>query len=94
MSIRYVEKGGPVSGPVSVNVFDKALRHTIACEDASTTGSITITVIPVGMATAQAIENDTIDLTAPLPLYIEGTLETIVLTKSGGGTFSYSIVGE
>lgn len=92
MTIRYSEKGTDVTGPVTVDVFDKAIRHTVACEGAS--GSITITVVPVGMTAAQAIENDTIDLTAPLPLYIEGTIESIILTKSGGGTFSYSVTGE
>lgn len=92
MVVAYKQQEEAVSGPVTITVPEHASKHTIACENVALSGTVTITVLPYGMEVAQAITDNTIDLSAPLPVYVEGHLSSIILTIDAG-TFDYSVIG-
>ncbi len=92
MAINKYAISTEVSGPVTVDLNLNASKHTVSCANAATSGTVTVTVNPYGMSTAQVITDNTIDLSAAAPLFIEGHIESMTLSISSG-TFKYSIVG-
>lgn len=66
----------------------------VAAEAISATGTLTITLIPFGMANAQPVTGGVIDLTSPQALLIEGRFTSITLTASNApDTYSLMIIG-
>ena len=92
MTIRYTQTQKNVTGTVTVDVLNKASKHTVAVE--GSTPEVTLTVVPVNLSSPQAIENGTIDVTAPKPVFIEGTFEQLIITPSDSAAYTYTVTGE